>query len=348
MKRSFTPAELRLAALLAGGPLDLNEREAVALAHLAVSHRVGGGVLRQLIARGHVPQGARAVLEPARDEAAGRNLLILHDVQALSEGLRRLGIEHRLVKGVALLPLLAHPGERWMVDGDVLFARKDRARVAAHLASLGLRYRPHMRHDGQWSRADRDEDCVEVLGANGAPIELHFTARPLPGTSVAVHRTSGVEGDTRDLIGVVAVGLSRHVLEHSIATPHLRLRHVSDLRALLDAGGLEALRAASVRSNALARSLAWMSALGAPELVGHIAPRPLPERGRAWQRVALLAGRVRVLAANGLLLRALLPATAYLHAQDAVPVGRSSATRSPDLQAKAAGHLARWRRIASV
>lgn len=252
-----------------------------------------------------MPAAARAVLEPARDEAAGRNLLIQHDVQNLSRRLSEEGVAHRIVKGAALLRWLPHPGDRWMVDGDVLFARQARHQVGLGLSRFGLRYRHGIRHDGAPTRPERDGPCIEVLGVDGAPIELHFTARPLPAAE-----PDGV----RVTVAGLAVGLSNHVLHHSATSRHLLLRHIGDLRILLDAGHLDVLAEAARRSRTLFASLSWMSALGARDLRDVFAPRALVVRNPHWFRVTTLARRAHALAMDGLLLRALFPTAAYLAA----------------------------------
>ncbi|MBX7196318.1 MAG: nucleotidyltransferase family protein [Sandaracinaceae bacterium] len=305
MKTSFSRAELRLAELLAGRIEDPRDEDLETLEATASEFSLGGALLRRLERRGAVAEPLRARLEPARDVAAGRNLWLAHAAEQLSKALDEAHVVHRVVKGAALLPWLAHPGDRWLVDADLLFTRDARAWVAAHLTELGLTYRAHVRHDGRPSRAARDGSSLRVLGAYGAPLDLHFTARPLPEAQPASAHVT---------LGALAAGLSDHVLTHHAPSAHLLLRHVADLRTLLDAGGLESLLEAQRSSAPLARSLAWMAALGAPDLVGVVPARALRLGVAPWLRVSLAIKRVRELSRDGVLLHALYPAPAYLDA----------------------------------
>ncbi len=321
MRAWFTPLELELARLLAGAARRLSEREALELAGQARRFRLEGPLLRRLEQLEAASPPLRALLEPTRDEAAAMNLLLVHEANALSRRLLDLGIEHRIVKGVALFPHLAHPGDRPMVDADLLFAASARARVVAALDRLDVTRREHPSYDGRVPDAERGGSCVNVETAHGALVELHFTRRTLP--------RAGRDGATVTP-EELAIGLSDHVLRYSAPSKRLYLRHFADLRTLLDAGEEASLLRAADRSRDARRSLGWMVALGNRGLATRVAAIRFAPHSKL-QEVRFLARKASRFTDDGVLMRSLFPSETYLEA-----------IFGPDLAESAAGRQLQW------
>jgi hypothetical protein len=329
---SSASTDTRLLAILAGRREALSEPDVTALSRRAAAHHVEGAWLRRLEVLGApMPSAERAALEESRVARAARNLWLVHAAEGLSLALTAAGVPHRAVKGVALLAWLAHPGDRWMDDVDLLVPSTARA-DAVHVArALGARHHASVRHDGLLTDAARDGTSAELEDADGAPIDLHFTRRPLPPLEP---RAAGAL--PRPAVGALAAGLSEHVLEHHVLSPRFAARHVADLRALLDAGQLDRLLEASRESRALARTLSWLAALGAPELAGVVPPRLVALEGSLDDRARAAARRACVLGRDARYLRVLVPHRRYLEAMDA-PAGNG--------RSLFALHARRWARI---
>lgn len=302
MTISFAPSERALLELLAGGTsAPVGQVEAVV--DLAVRWRVEARALAALEARATLPDALRRRLVAGSLECAARATWLRHAGTRLSLSLSAAGIDHRLVKGLALEEVVS-AAERWMDDVDVLVHERDRARTVAFLRARGLELVPQRRHDGAMARAERDFGGALYTSSTGAPIDVHFTRRALPASA----------GGACPTLEESAVALSDHALVHHRGDLRFLARLVGDLRALIDCGHVEPLRRRAQTSDVLAEALGWLGQLGAPEL-----------RGR---RVALrgFEGRARLRRA----LRAigpspwsrLLPARAYLEGHDPEARGR--------------------------
>ncbi|MBN8611255.1 MAG: nucleotidyltransferase family protein [Deltaproteobacteria bacterium] len=314
MISSFAPTDLRLHRLLAGAAVpwdaDMSER--------AVALRVEGATLSALERVGPVPSAAHASLEEGALACAARATWLAHEATRLSRGLHAAGIPHRLVKGMALLALVARPAERWMDDVDVLLARRDRPRAIQHLRARSFRHVPTTLHAGRASRAERDRRSAELVSPHGVPFDLHFTNRDLPPSHDGRFPTPGA----------TAAALADHALVHHRGDPRFVTRLLCDLRALREAGHTDALAEEARRAPTLALALRWLQQLSDGTRLGAGYAPSLAGAGlcRHVARSAELAS------SSGL--RSLWPARAYLAAHD-------GADDTPAVLL----HLRRWRRI---
>lgn len=302
MTTSFAPTERALLELLAGQRHG-SSLPAGALADLAVRWRVEARALSALEATQPVPDDVRERLAGRSLDCAARAAWLRHAGTRLSRGLFAAGIDHRLVKGLALAEVVSSH-ERWMDDVDVLVHQRDRARTVAFLRAWGLELVPLRRHDGALARPERDFGGAQYASSTGAPIDVHFTRRVLPTLGRAPYPT----------LVETAVALADHALVHHRSDPRFLARLVGDLRALIDHGHIEALRRRAEMDDVLAQALGLLGRLGAPELRDHrVSPRRF--EGRARLRRALRAIGPSPWAR-------VLPARAYLEAHDASARGR--------------------------
>lgn len=328
MRISFDAAELELATVLVGGKgsaLEAAARKTLVIG-AAIRHGLEGALLHRL--------GGTAVsdqtweiraLVAGRDVAAVETAFLGRSAAILSGNLAALGVDHRMVKGAALLPWLPAPGCRRMADFDVLLRATDRPRVVANLSTLGLTPTLRVRHDGSVSIPSRGLESIVAHDADGALVDLHFTTRALP---------PALPGTFLQTPESLAVALSQHVVGHHRPSARLVLRHVADLAWLLEAGHTPSILRSSVDVPELRASLRWMAFLGAPSLEGRIEPSRDPPRGR-WHAARRLVARALVLASEGRLARAIFPARAYLVTHDASAYHASTAIL----------HLRRYRRL---
>ena len=326
MSNSFTAPERVLLEVLVGGrapTADVLDTIALTASELRVE-----GALLSSLERARVDPGVHAEkLTSARIDVTARNLWLRHGMELWSTGLFAAGIDHRVVKGGALLAHYETLGDRWLDDIDVLFAQRDRARVAAYARGRGLVYRAVVRHDGVSSRFEKDGTSADVLGPADIPLDLHFSARPLPPASRDSPNVPSVPA--------VAIGLAEHVIEHHAFEPRLVARLMTDLVALCADEGPEPILDAARASPALSRALGWLADLGAPALRDVVTPVPLEFGARLPARARRMARRSCVLGRDGQLLRALWPARAYLAAHD----GKHGTLWL---------HLRRWHRISGI
>ncbi len=322
MRGSFTQPDRALLALLVGARSHVAHVEIPALVESAGRLYLSGALLTRLDALGVGAGEHTEALHVARLDIAARNTLLGHALAMFVRGLVAASIPHRVVKGGALLAKLAHPGDRWLDDVDVLFSERDRMRVAAHVRARGLAHVPFVRHDGVHARLERDGTSADVEGPLGTPLDLHFTRRPLPSpSSDASFPTTAALAD----------GLASHVIDHHEPDTRLEARLVVDLHLLrrLDP---QAVHGAARASRVLARALGWLASVSAFENPSPCRESPMLH---AWQRGTR---RAIVLARDGLLLRALVPAREYLVRQDPT-AAHASLTRL---------HVRRWQRIAGT
>jgi hypothetical protein len=316
-------------ASLAGAEVAWSQADAIAATKLACALHVEGPWLAA--GRAFLPAEIIAALEDTQLEHAARNAWILSSAKSTSAILVDAKIPHCIVKGVALLPWLAHPGDRWLDDVDFLVPARHRAATVNALRGSGLHAHPHLRHDGAMSDPMRDGASTEWEDPNGVTVDVHFLRAPLPAATAASEDRDGLRRATP---AALAVGLSNHVVLHHALAQRFCARHVADLRALLNAGHLDALAEAARTDSALRRSLAYMRSLGARDL-HFVAARDLPVGGDMRDHLRAALRRTRSLIASGELVGSLLPGRAYLQAT-------LNDTRASTLTL----HWRRWRRIA--
>ncbi len=267
----------------------------------------------------------RAELEDTRLERAARNAWIRASAENVGERLEAASINYCIVKGVALLPWLAHPGDRWLDDADILISKHDRCSAVQLLSSVGQPQR-HLRYDGRLSEPARDGTSTEWEDAAGVTLDVHFVASLPPR-----ERRGDLMLATPEAL---AIGLSNHVVLHHALARHFCARHIADLRALLDAGHGAALARVAKRQPALQRSLAHMRWLGAPDL-NFVDARAFPVGGDVRDHLRSTFRRIRSLATSGDLHRSLVPSRSYL-----------TATEHDANATSAQLHWRRWKRIA--
>lgn len=303
-----TPIDLELLHLLAGACAPAAGWDERGLVARAGSLRLEGAVLRSLDRDSiDIAPASRAVLEAGRLETAARALWLTDAASSMSASLAAAGIEHRLVKGLALRGYHAHPGDRWMDDVDVLVAGNDRLRVAAHLRARGARHRPIVRHDGRASRLERDLAGAELVWTSGAPIDVHFV-RELPPLAPG--------SDALPTPAATAAALARHALVHHAGDPRFLARMFFDLRILRERGLAAVLDEQAREHRPLAHALERLDALRSRRSFHRVGLPAWRTRGHAWS-VALGVARDAGL-------RTLWPARDYLVAHD--PSAASAST----------------------
>lgn len=318
MSVSFTAPERALLEALAGAP----DHRLAALGELALEWHVEGPWLDACVeAEVRPPTEIVERAEASRLDAAAKASWLLWVATRFGAELARATIEHRFVKGVAIVPSLKHVGNRWMDDVDVLVLERDRARLISAARAFGCALVDRVEHDGRL-HSEAPRGSLEFVDADGAIVDVHFV-RELPGRNT-------VNGLDVSEPTALATGLCRHVLEHHTGAKRFLARHICDLRVLLDTVPQQALLAASVDDASLRASLAWLAWLGAPEMVDQVEPRPLPSTppGRALLRSAASA-----FARGGWHVG--FPARAYLELHDPAAVERSLLRL----------HVRRWRRL---
>lgn len=197
-----------------------------------------------------MPARIRELLERDAHETAARNALLVHVALEAIAALDTAGVTAMPMKGVALCAALPSYGAvRPMHDVDLLVRAEDLARAAHALRGVFPSETLVRDYDGLEREADealRDEveNLYTFQSGDGTIVELHHawpgvhsrtavvTAfdRALP----IVHRGRRVlVPSVDDLLGSACV----HVLvHHGAADAAMLLRHVADVRALLDGG----------------------------------------------------------------------------------------------------------------
>lgn len=315
--------EKRFLAALAGATAPWSEQEASLGTQLARELHVEGPWLAA--SRAFLAPAERTELEEARLDRAARNAWIRASAESATKLLRAASIPHCIVKGVALLPWLAHPGDRWLDDVDFLISKHDRNLAVSALLAAGFQPKQHLRYDGRQSDPMHDGSSTEWEDDAGVTLDVHFV-RLLPASELR----GGLQLATPEAL---AIGLSNHVVLHHALARRFCARHIADLRALLVAGHAPTLIRAAKSEPSLRRSLCHLRWLGAPYLK-EIDPHELPVGGDVRDHLRSTFRRVRSLIASGDLHRSLIPSRAYLTAteHDEAPTTRL--------------HWRRWKRIA--
>ena len=315
--------EKRFLAALAGVNAAWSERDAALGTQLARELHVEGPWLAA--SNAFLTAAERSELEEARIDRAARNAWIRASAESATKRLEEASIAHCIVKGVALLPWLAHPGDRWLDDVDFLISKQDRNRTVRALLTAGYRPQRHLRYDGRLSDPMRDGTSTEWEDDAGVTVDVHFV-HALPSSE----RRGGLQLATPQAL---AIGLSNHVVLHHGLARRFCARHIADVRALLVAGHGPTLTLAARHEPALHRSLAHLRWLGAPDL-HEVQARELPVGGDVRDHLRSTLRRFRSLVASGDLHRSLIPSRAYLTATDEE---NAPTTRL---------HWRRWKRIA--
>lgn len=216
------------------------------IAELSARHQIRGKVWLALcrhglctplpqIVRDRLPPGhpARVLEEGWRHESNHQQHLTAR-TGILVRALNAVGIEPMLLKGMALVMggVLPQPGQRWMVDIDILVPPDQVSAAVATLASLG--YRARSRH-----AAPHHVAAMAMAGSAGE-VEVHFDMVPpalqgaLP-TDAVWERAIRVEEDGLRYAlpapgdAVLHIALHGQHGNHVEPLARIALRHLADL-----------------------------------------------------------------------------------------------------------------------
>ncbi len=145
------------------------------LSRLAVGRRVAPllhGLLRDAA---FVPDAARRRLRGAYLANAHRNVVLLHEVEAVVAALERAGVETIVLKGAALIrSVYGDAAVRPLMDVDLLVRRRDLPAALEVVAGLG--FAPHRAGPRDYAVAEFESELLVVKpGPVPVPVELHWS-----------------------------------------------------------------------------------------------------------------------------------------------------------------------------
>ena len=223
-----------------GGALGPSAAEVV---DAVVGHRVVGVLAGYLGALG-VREELLPLLRPALEQHVADGVWLEFDTAMVSGLLTTAGIEHMVVKGVALAAVSglaatargAGDVDVWVRPGDVARAEEVIGASGWHRVRTGL---PHSSESWRWRLLLAVANELPMAASDGNAVDLHWRLTPfageaIPGFDEALERSVRLNDVAVGMRTLCPADALRHLAQHGRKDRWPTLRHVVDVVRLVD------------------------------------------------------------------------------------------------------------------